>query len=136
MCSDRRKYRCLKEADQGHGFLVPGDESEQNPSGSRVVAKIEWHRGEFFLRIGFVLTNSRLPARKVIKAYNDRGVWRIGSRKARTPCAERKPAVTGSSQPGPAEHGGSGPQPPAYDPAALCLGRRGKEVHFIKQVTY
>jgi hypothetical protein len=31
------------------------------------VAKIEWHRGELFPRIGFVITNSRLPAGKVIK---------------------------------------------------------------------
>jgi hypothetical protein len=33
----------------------------------RVVAKIEWHRGELFPRIGFMVTNSRLPAGKVIK---------------------------------------------------------------------
>jgi hypothetical protein len=39
----------------------------------RVVAKIEWHRGELFPRIGFVVTNSRLPAAKVIKVYNGRG---------------------------------------------------------------
>ena len=39
----------------------------------RVVAKIEWHRGELFPRIGFVVTNSRLPAGKVIKVYNGRG---------------------------------------------------------------
>jgi hypothetical protein len=38
----------------------------------RVVAKIEWHRGELFPRIGFVVTNSRLPAGKVVKAYNSR----------------------------------------------------------------
>ncbi|MBU4232657.1 MAG: IS1380 family transposase [Proteobacteria bacterium] len=38
----------------------------------RVVAKIEWHRGELFPRIGFVLTNSRLPAAKVTKVYNGR----------------------------------------------------------------
>jgi hypothetical protein len=38
----------------------------------RVVAKIEWHRGELFPRIGFVVTNSRLPAGKVIKIYNGR----------------------------------------------------------------
>jgi len=38
----------------------------------RVVAKIEWHRGELFPRIGFVVTNSRLPAGKVIKVYNGR----------------------------------------------------------------
>ena len=38
----------------------------------RVVAKIEWHRGELFPRIGFVVTNSRLPAGKVVKVYNGR----------------------------------------------------------------
>jgi hypothetical protein len=39
----------------------------------RVVAKIEWHRGELFPRIGFVVTSSRLSAGKVIKVYNGRG---------------------------------------------------------------
>jgi hypothetical protein len=38
----------------------------------RVVAKIEWHHGELFPRIGFVVTNSRLHAGKVIKVYNVR----------------------------------------------------------------
>jgi len=38
----------------------------------RVVAKIEWRRGELFPRIGFVVTNSKLPAGKVIKVYNGR----------------------------------------------------------------
>jgi hypothetical protein len=38
----------------------------------RVVAKIEWHRDELFPRIGFVVTNSRLPASKVVKVYNGR----------------------------------------------------------------
>jgi hypothetical protein len=37
-----------------------------------VVAKIEWHRRELFLRIGFVVSNSRLPSGKVIKVYNGR----------------------------------------------------------------
>ena len=39
----------------------------------RVVAKIEWHVGELFPRIGFIVTNSRLPAAKVVKVYNGRG---------------------------------------------------------------
>jgi len=39
----------------------------------RVVAKIEWHDGELFPRIGFIVTNSKLPAGKVVKAYNGRG---------------------------------------------------------------
>jgi len=38
----------------------------------RVVAKIEWHQGELFPRIGFVVTSSRLPAGRVIKVYNGR----------------------------------------------------------------
>ena len=37
------------------------------------MAKIEWHRGVLFPRIGFVITNSRLPAGKVTKVYNGRG---------------------------------------------------------------
>jgi hypothetical protein len=39
----------------------------------RVVAKIEWHRGELFPRIGFVVTSSRLPASKVTEVYKGRG---------------------------------------------------------------
>jgi hypothetical protein len=39
----------------------------------RVVAKIEWHRGGLCPRIGFVVTNSRLPGGKVTKVYNGRG---------------------------------------------------------------
>ncbi len=44
----------------------------QQRSARRVAAKIEWHRGEPFPRIGIVITNSRLPAGKVIKVYNGR----------------------------------------------------------------
>jgi hypothetical protein len=47
----------------------------------RVVAKIEWHDGELFPRIGFIVTNSRLTAGKVIKvgakvAYHGRR-WQV-----------------------------------------------------------
>jgi len=38
----------------------------------RVVAKIEWHFGELFPRYYFIVTNSRLPAGKVVKVYNGR----------------------------------------------------------------
>jgi hypothetical protein len=37
-----------------------------------VVAKIQGHRSELFPRIGFVITNSRIPAGKVRKVYNGR----------------------------------------------------------------
>ena len=39
----------------------------------RVVAKVEWHAGELFPRIGFVVTNLRRPPKRVIKFYNGRG---------------------------------------------------------------
>jgi hypothetical protein len=38
----------------------------------RVVCKIEWHEGELFPRVGFIVTNSRLKATKVVKVYNGR----------------------------------------------------------------
>jgi hypothetical protein len=39
----------------------------------RVVAKIEWHAGGLFPRVGFVVTNLRRPPKRVIKFYNGRG---------------------------------------------------------------
>ena len=39
----------------------------------RVVAKIEWHAGELFPRIGFIVTNSRLRAGKVRFCVHDIG---------------------------------------------------------------
>ncbi len=39
----------------------------------RVVAKIEWHAGELFPRVGFVVTNLRCSPKRVIKFYNGRG---------------------------------------------------------------
>src|SRR5512139_2782383 len=39
----------------------------------RVVAKVEWHAGELFPRVGFVVTNLRRSPRRVIKFDNGRG---------------------------------------------------------------
>ena len=39
----------------------------------RVVAKIEWHEGELFPRIGFIVTNLRWKSSNVVKFYNKRG---------------------------------------------------------------
>jgi len=39
----------------------------------RVVAKIEWHAGELFARVGFIVTNLRLKSSNVVKFYNGRG---------------------------------------------------------------
>ncbi len=39
----------------------------------RVVAKIEWHAGELFPRIGFIVTNLNKRPKNVVKFYNGRG---------------------------------------------------------------
>ena len=39
----------------------------------RVVAKVEWHQGELFPRVGFIVTNLSRSAERVVKFYNGRG---------------------------------------------------------------
>ena len=39
----------------------------------RVVAKVEWHQGELFPRVGFVVTNMSARAEGVVHFYNGRG---------------------------------------------------------------
>ena len=39
----------------------------------RVVAKVEWHKGELFPRVGFIVTNLHRPAKRVVRFYNQRG---------------------------------------------------------------
>jgi len=39
----------------------------------RVVAKVEFHVGELFPRLGFVVTNLETPSRAVVRFYNKRG---------------------------------------------------------------
>jgi hypothetical protein len=39
----------------------------------RVVAKVEFHPGELFPRVGFIVTNRSLPNQRVLAFYNDRG---------------------------------------------------------------
>jgi hypothetical protein len=39
----------------------------------RVVAKVEWHPGELYPRVGFVVTNMSRPAERVVAFYNKRG---------------------------------------------------------------
>jgi hypothetical protein len=39
----------------------------------RVVAKVEWHGGELFPRIGFIITNLSRSAKRVVRFYNQRG---------------------------------------------------------------
>lgn len=39
----------------------------------RVVAKVEWHPGELYPRVGFIVTNLGRPANRVVLFYNQRG---------------------------------------------------------------
>jgi hypothetical protein len=39
----------------------------------RVIAKVEWHRGELFPRVGFIVTNLSAQAVGVVHFYNGRG---------------------------------------------------------------
>jgi hypothetical protein len=39
----------------------------------KVVAKVEWHPGELYPRVGFIVTNLARPAERVVAFYNQRG---------------------------------------------------------------
>jgi hypothetical protein len=39
----------------------------------RVVVKVEWHPGELYPRVGFIVTNMTRPAERVVAFYNQRG---------------------------------------------------------------
>jgi hypothetical protein len=38
-----------------------------------VVAKVEWHQGELYPRVGFIVTNLTRPNKQVVKFYNGCG---------------------------------------------------------------
>lgn len=52
------------------GFLY---QAKSWTNARRVVAKVEWHSGELFPRIGFIVTNLTRPAKAVVRFYNQRG---------------------------------------------------------------
>ncbi|NNM99490.1 MAG: IS1380 family transposase [Candidatus Eremiobacteraeota bacterium] len=39
----------------------------------RVVAKVEWHLGELFPRVGFIITNLSSSSKNIVRFYNQRG---------------------------------------------------------------
>ena len=43
----------------------------------RVVVKIAWHAGELFPRVGFIVTNLKWHAKKVVRFYNARGTAEV-----------------------------------------------------------
>jgi len=42
-------------------------------SSRRVIAKVEWHAGELFPRVGFIVTNMSRTPENVVRFYNKRG---------------------------------------------------------------
>ena len=38
-----------------------------------MIAKVEWHPGELYPRVGFIVTNMSRPAERVVAFYNKRG---------------------------------------------------------------
>ncbi len=52
------------------GFLY---QAESWTKARRVVAKVEFHLGELFPRVGFIVTNLETDSRAVVRFYNKRG---------------------------------------------------------------
>jgi hypothetical protein len=59
----------------------------------RVVAKVEWHPGELFPRVGFIVTNLRQASKNVVAFYNKRGMaeqyikeWKVALKGTRLSC--------------------------------------------------
>ncbi len=48
---------------QAQSWTMPG----------RAVAKVEWHPGELYPRVGFIVTNLARPVERVVAFYNKRG---------------------------------------------------------------
>jgi hypothetical protein len=53
-----------------HSFQYQAKSWQQS---RRVVAKVEWHPGELFPRVGFIVTNLNKHSKNVVKFYNGRG---------------------------------------------------------------
>ena len=63
----------------------------------RIVAKVEWHPGELYPRVGFIVTNLSRPAERVVAFYNQRAKRSNTSRKARTRSNGRGCRAAGSA---------------------------------------
>ena len=65
-----RWIRAKKPVVRYHDFVY---QAQSRDIPRRVVAKEEWHQGELFPRVGFVVTNLNLPPASVTHYYNGRG---------------------------------------------------------------
>jgi hypothetical protein len=55
----------------------------------RVVAKVEWHQGELYPRVGFIVTTLERPPERVVKFYNGRARRSSGFGRVRPRCTGR-----------------------------------------------
>jgi hypothetical protein len=92
----------------------------------RVVCKIEWHVGEIFPRMGFIVTNSNLEAEQVITIYNSRAEIENRIKEGKNTLRWDKTNLAGRgdcSESGKASRRMSCLQPAAHDPRCGILGR-------------
>jgi len=54
-------------------FASFGYQAQSWRKSRRVVSKVEWHPGELYARVGFIVTNLARPAERVVTFYNQRG---------------------------------------------------------------
>jgi hypothetical protein len=54
-------------------FASLGYQAQSWKKSRRVMAKVEWHPGEPYPRVGFIVTNLARPAERVMAFYNQRG---------------------------------------------------------------
>ncbi len=79
-------YEALEERGVKYAIRIPANENLgrdiaellTRPVGRpshkrRVVAKVEFHLGELFPRVGFIVTNLETDSRTVVRFYNKRG---------------------------------------------------------------
>jgi hypothetical protein len=45
--------------------------------------QVEWHPGELYPRVGFIITNLARPVERLVAFYNHRSTWSSTSKKAR-----------------------------------------------------
>ena len=63
---------CGEAVQPEEAFTVP-EFGPEKVIARRVVAKVEWHPGELYPRVGLIVTNLGRPAERVVAFYNQRG---------------------------------------------------------------
>src|SRR5207249_5215230 len=63
-------YEYLEAERIKYAIRLPANQVLQGRIG---IAKVEWHPGELYPRVGFIVTNMSRPAERVVAFYNKRG---------------------------------------------------------------